>query len=291
MLAINAYFAINKFINPNSSLYMYLSKNLKFLREQNGRQSQDNLASALGITRSAVSSYEDGRAEPKLVVMNRVAHYFNITLDQLLNTDLSSSEAEPPENQKDLKTYTTAQSMRVLTITVDNENNENIELVPERAAAGYTRGFADAQFLKDLPKYQLPFLSKGKTYRAFEITGDSMLPLQPNSIVIGEYIENWNDIRDGQVCVLVSKTEGIVLKKVYNKISERGTFLLKSSNIAYSPYEIYADEIVEIWRFAAYISKNLPEEGSSVSELRKAFARLEDEFREIRIAYTKLKPQ
>jgi phage repressor protein C with HTH and peptisase S24 domain len=180
--------------------------------------------------------------------------------------------------------------MRVLTITVDKEDNENIELVPDKAAAGYSRGFADAEFLKDLPKYQLPFLSKGRTYRAFEITGDSMLPLMPNSIVIGEYVENWNDIRDGQVSVVVSKNEGIVLKKVYNKITERGTFLLKSSNIAYSPYEIFADEILEVWKFAAYISKNLPEENGTVSELRKAFGRLEDEFREIRLAYGKLKP-
>ncbi len=266
---------------------MYLSKNLKFLREQNGRQSQENLANSLGITRSAISSYEDGRAEPKLVVMNKVAHYFNVTLDQLLNVDLGNTDAVTLDNHKELKKYTSAQNMRVLTITVDKDDNENIELVPDKAAAGYSRGFADAEFLKDLPKYQLPFLSKGRTYRAFEITGDSMLPLMPNSIVIGEYVENWNELKDAQVCVVVSKNEGIVLKKVYNKISERGTFLLKSSNISYSPYEIFADEILEVWKFAAYISKSLPEENGTVSDLRKAFSRLEDEFREIRMAYGK----
>ncbi|GAB4409898.1 MAG: hypothetical protein OHK0053_36700 [Microscillaceae bacterium] len=268
---------------------MYLSKNLKFLREQNGRQSQEALANALGVTRSAISSYEDGRAEPKLVVMNKVAHYFNITLDQLLNVDLSNIGEGDLENQKELKKYTSGQNFRVLTITVDHEDNENIELVPEKAAAGYARGFADAEFLRELPKYQLPFLSKGRTYRAFEISGDSMLPLRPHSIVIGEYVENWNEIRDGQVCVVVSKNEGIVLKKVFNKINERGTLLLKSSNIAYSPYEISADEVLEIWRFAAYISKDLPEEHSSMLDLRRAFTRLEDEFREIKMAYNKLK--
>lgn len=266
---------------------MFLSKNLKHLRERNGKQSQENLANSLGITRSAISSYEDGRAEPKLVVMNKIAQYFNITLDQLLNVDLANTNPEDIANPNKLKDHTSAENLRVLTITIDSEDNENIELVPEKAAAGYTKGYADISYLQDLPKYKLPFLSKGKTYRAFEITGDSMLPLQSNSIVIGEYVEDWNTLRDGVVCVIVAKNEGVVLKKLYNKISERGTFLLKSSNIAYSPYEVFADEILEIWKFSAYIGKEFPEEGSSVSELRSAFARLEDEFREIKMAYEK----
>ncbi len=270
---------------------MYLSKNLKYLREKNGRQSQENLANSLGITRSAISSYEDGRAEPKLVVMNKIAHYFNITLDQLLNVDLANAGDLQMENQKEMKKYAAAQNLRILTITVDQDDNENIELVPEKAAAGYTTGYADAEYLRDLPKYQLPFLSKGKTYRAFEISGDSMLPLLPSSIVIGEYVEDWNTLREGQVCVVVAKNEGVVLKKVYNKISERGTFLMKSSNIAYSPYEIFADEILEVWKFAAYISRDMPEESNTVSDLRKAFTRLEDEFREIKLAYDNMKGQ
>lgn len=266
---------------------MYLSKNLKYLRERNGKQSQENLANSLGITRSAISSYEDGRAEPKLVVMNKIAQYFNITLDQLLNVDLANTSESDIENQKEVKKYASAQNLRILTITVDKEDNENIELVPVKAQAGYTSGYADAGYLQELPKYQLPFLSKGKTYRAFEINGDSMLPLQPNSIVIGEYVDDWSSIRDAQVCVIVSKNEGVVLKKVFNKINDRGSFLLKSSNIAYRPYEIFADEVLEIWKFAAYISKDLPEESNTVSDLRRAFSRLEDEFREIKMAYEK----
>jgi transcriptional regulator with XRE-family HTH domain len=262
---------------------MYLSKNLKFLREQNKRQSQEALANDLGVTRSAISSYEDGRAEPKLLVMNKIAHYFNISLDQLLNVDLSAMGEGNLENPKEIKKYASTQNLRILTITVDKENNENIELVPAKAAAGYTIGYADADYLRELPKYQLPFLSKGRTYRAFEISGDSMLPLLPGSVVIGEYVDNWNSLKDGTVCVVVSKNEGVVLKKVYNRIAERGTLMLKSNNIAYSPYEIFAEDVLEIWRFSAYVSKDFPEDGNSVADLRKAFARLEDELREIKM--------
>lgn len=261
---------------------MFLSKNLKYLRERNNRQTQENLADALTITRSAVSSYEDGRAEPKLVVMNRIAQYFNITLDQLLNVDLARMTDDEILHQKEISKYASAHNLRVLTITVDKDDNENIELVPEKARAGYSQGYADAEYLSTLPKYQLPFLSKGRTYRAFEISGDSMLPLQPNSIVIGEYISNWNEVKNGQVCVVVSKTDGIVLKKIFNKIQERGTLLLKSSNINYKSYEIPVNDVLEIWRFSAYISKEFPEETHSIHELRQAFARLEDEMQEFK---------
>ncbi|WP_026998398.1 XRE family transcriptional regulator [Eisenibacter elegans] len=267
---------------------MFLSKNLKYLRERNNRQTQENLADALGITRSAVSSYEDGRAEPKLVVMNRIAQYFNITLDQLLNVDLSRMREEDIARQREVSKYASAHNLRILTITVDKENNENVELVPEKARAGYTTGYSDPNYLSNLPKYQLPFLPQGKTYRAFEITGDSMLPLLPNTIVIGEYVTNWTDLRDGQTCIVVSKNEGIVLKKVYNRIKDRATLLLKSTNIQYRPYEIPAEEVLEIWKFSAYISRELPEEVHSYHELREAFDRLEEEVQELK-TFTKAK--
>lgn len=261
---------------------MFLSKNLKYLRERNNRQTQESLADALGITRSAISSYEDGRAEPKLMLIDKIAQYFQVSLDQLLNVDLARMSDEEINKQKEISKYTTAHNMRILAITLDKENNENIELVPERARAGYSQGYSDPEYLSSLPRYQLPFLPKGKTYRAFEISGDSMLPLLPQSIVIGEYMTNWNELRDGQVCIVVGRNEGIVLKKVFNRIQTRGTLLLKSTNINYKPYEIPVNDVLEIWRFSAYISREFPEEVHSLHELKQAFERLEEEVQELK---------
>src|SRR5665648_762449 len=67
--------------------------------------------------------------------------------------------------------------LRVLTTTVDSTNTENIELVPEKAKAGYMRGFADPEFVRELPVFQLPFLSPERKYRTFQISGDSMSPI------------------------------------------------------------------------------------------------------------------
>ncbi len=261
---------------------MFLNKNLKYLRESNHRQSQDSLAQALEITRSAVSSYEDGRAEPKLEVMNRIANYFNISLDQLLNVDLMAMGEEYKNMPKETRRNAQGGVTRVLTITVDKENNSHVEVVEKKLSRAYINGHTNEEFIKDLPKFQIPFLSKGKTYRGFEVSGDAMHPITSGSIVIGEYVEDWNSLKDGQICVLLLKEEGVTLKKVYSKIGERGSFMLKSTNVSYPPVEIHAEDILEIWRFHSHISKDFPEEGNSISELKRAFARLEDEVNEMK---------
>jgi len=263
---------------------MFFGKNLRYLREKNGKPSQEKLGKQLGITRSAISSYEDGRAEPKFDTLNNIANHFNVTVDQLLNVDLSKLSDEHLKQRKNLDKYLKGENLRVLAITTDKKDNENIEFVPVKASAGYTVGYADAGYISELPKYHLPFLPKGRTYRAFEVKGDSMLPLKPRSIVIGEYIEDFDSIKDGMVGIVVIRNmnEGIVLKKIYNRVAQYGVFMLKSSNLSYEPYEIPAENVIEIWKFAAYISKEFPEEPGAINDLKEAFWRLEDEMRNLK---------
>jgi len=288
LLIINPFVKFVSNIRHKNTFYLqrfrnmiFLGKNLRYLRERNGKMSQGKLAENLGVTRSAISSYEDGRAEPKLSVLIGMANFFNITVDQLLNLNLVKMEDEDIQHKMEVRKYASASNLRILSITIDSEENENVEFVPEKAAAGYTTGYADEQYLVDLPKYKLPFLPKGRTYRAFEITGDSMLPILPNSIVIGDYIPDFNDVKEGQICVVVTE-DGIVLKRVYNRIKERNVLVLKSSNIMYEPYEVDAQEVKEIWGFMAYISRQVPETATTESDLRLAFDRLEGEVMELK---------
>jgi hypothetical protein len=58
-----------------------------------------------------------------------------------------------------------------------------------KASAGYINGYSDPEFVRELPKFHLPML-QGGTFRAFEIKGDSMLPIHPGSIIVGEYVDD-----------------------------------------------------------------------------------------------------
>ena len=209
----------------------HIHTNIKFLRKQKG-WTQEQLANELEIKRSLIGSYEEGRAKPNYDVLTSVSKLFKHTIDHLITKDLRLTEKVPlfSEEQMDV----TGKNLRVLAISVDKEERENIEMVPVKAAAGYLNGFADPTFIKELNRFRLPFLPAG-TYRAFEIKGDSMLPLQPGSVVVGEYVDNWRNIKDGITYIVLSKHDGIVYKRVFNQIEENGTLVLRSDNTAY-PY-------------------------------------------------------
>ena len=153
----------------------------------------------------------------------------------------------------------TGKRMRVLATTVDENNEEYIELIPEKAKAGYTAGFADPEYLKVLPTFQLPFLPKNKKYRTFPISGDSMPPVSDGAYVIGSYVENWQQIKSGYPYIFVTKNDGIVFKIAYNHIEDNQHLQLCSTNPMYEPYEIHINEILEVWKFVNYISDDLPQ--------------------------------
>jgi hypothetical protein len=149
--------------------------------------------------------------------------------------------------------------LRILATTVDAQNNDRVELIPEKAKAGYTTGFADPEFIKDLPRIGLPFLDSSKKYRTFPISGDSMPPVSDGSFVIGSYIEDWSTIKSGTPCIVVTEDEGIVFKIVNNFLEEQAALQLCSTNPTYEPYLISAKDILEIWTFVNYISSDLPD--------------------------------
>lgn len=226
-----------------------VNENIRTLRKKL-QLTQDQFAAKLGIKRSLLGAYEEGRAEPRLELLHRIASLGNITVDTLIGTDLTKTDGKTPANYQ--------RGKEVVVVTVDNNRKDNIEFVPVKAAAGYLNGYADAEYIKDLPKFHLPMLKQG-TYRAFEIKGDSMLPLQPGSIVVGEYVERLNDIRSGKTYIIVTQQEGVVYKRVFNYLDENGKLFLVSDNRQYSPYQIDGEDVMEAWAAKAYISVQFPE--------------------------------
>ncbi|GAA4843067.1 LexA family transcriptional regulator [Algivirga pacifica] len=259
-----------------------LAKNLRYLRtHMDPKRSQEALGDMLGgVTRSAISSYEDGRAEPRLDLLIKIAELFKVDVDDLLTQDLEVIQDSELRKKEDTANYVSGKNLRILTVPTEPTKDEDmIVLVPDKAAAGYTAGFKDMEFIQDLPKYHLPFLPKGKTYRAFEIAGDSMLPISSGSIIIGEYIDDWMGLKDGELVVLVTRSQGVAFKKLYNQLNDKNTVLLKSTNLAYKPYEVAGDDIQEVWKFSAYISKAFPDEENftSISDLKSAIWELQDQ--------------
>ena len=250
-----------------------INTNLKFCRRELAL-TQAQMAEKLGIKRSLVGAYEEGRAEPRIATLVNMARLFGITLDQLVTTDFSKKKntkiigslpapdpnapATDADDQPEPPTPAAGGKLRVLAFTVDKDQNENIELVPQKAAAGYLNGYADREYLEVLPKFRLPMLSSTGTYRAFEIAGDSMLPSASGTVIVGRYVEDWSSVKDGTPCIVVSSRDGIVFKRVFNKMRSGAMFVLHSNNPHFSPYDVPADDVLEIWEAKSYISSTFP---------------------------------
>ncbi len=231
----------------------YLSSNLRQLRKLNA-MTQSDLAQKLGIKRSLVGAYEEQRAEPRLATIQNLAYLFKIPLDTLLNHDMTKREATAHID-------TSGQTLRVLPIMTTPDNKERITVVPATAEAGYADAYADPEYIESLPSFSLPLreLYQDASYRLFQIHGDSMLPITPKSYIITSYVQNWNDIKDGQCYIIVTRNRGVVYKRVWNHLKDREMLLLKSDNTIYSPYDLEATELLEAWKAVGYICFDLPE--------------------------------
>jgi len=260
----------------------YFGNNIKLLRKRRSR-SQEDIAQHLEIKRSSLSGYENGAAEPNFLTLLRFSEYYNVTTDKLLKVNLAEiSESQLSELERGYDIDLTGNRMRVLATSVNEDNEENIELVMEKAKAGYRTGYADPDFIKVLPTFQLPFLSRQKKYRAFPITGDSMPPVSDGSYVTGEYVQNWNMIKSGYPYIIMTQDDGVVFKIAYNFIKERKTLQLCSTNPIYSPYEVNIKDVVEVWKFVNYISSDLPEPNLSKDQLTDTVLNLQREVHQIK---------
>lgn len=215
--------------------------NIKVLRARLNL-SQQQMSEELNIPRTTLSGWERASTEPNIEMLGRLARYFGIPLDDLLFGNVEQIQHIRTNQNK----------MKVLAITVDRENNGNIELVETKAEAGYLESLYDPEFMRELPRIYFPNIPQG-TYRAFEIRGDSMLPMEPGNIVITKYTENLEAIKDGKTYVVVGRNEGVVYKRVYRD-KDREQLILVSDNALYSPYTVHFSEIQQLWQYYAHLN-------------------------------------
>lgn len=230
-------------------------QNLKYLR-QKSQLTQQAIADVLGIPRTTYSEYEKGNTEPSIKLLVRMADYYKVTADQLISQNISHNDLEVLRNK----------DVRVLATTVDGSGRSNIELVETRAEAGYVHGLSDPEYIADLPRLYLPLFQDGN-YRAFEIQGDSMLPVESGSIIICKYVEQLAQIKNHKTYIVITQKEGVVYKRLQLML-DQDCVLAVSDNELYRPYTIHLEDIQEVWQYQAHLcfSDNYTERPVQIEE-------------------------
>jgi transcriptional regulator with XRE-family HTH domain len=250
---------------------IFFASNIKLLRKRRGR-TQDDVAAATGIKRPTLSGYENSGVFPGVEALVILSNHFKVSVDTLLKVDLNKLSAfQLSELERGNDVFIRGTNIRVLATTLNSADEENIELVPEKAKAGYSTGYADPEYISDLPKFRLPFLSKNKKFRTFQITGDSMLPIPNGSWVTGEFVQDWYTINSGKPYIIMTLEEGVVFKIVDNLIQDEGKLRLYSLNPLYKPYDVAVADIKEVWCFNHFICSEIPEADSGNHLTQKVF--------------------
>ena len=238
----------------------FAGKNLKYLRKLRGL-TQEEFAAKLHIKRSLLGAYEEERAEPRLDVLEIISDTFKVSLDDLLRKDLSEVRGSYLVKRRQQKLMA--------------ENNL-IQFVPVTAAAGYLAGYADSEFIDELNTFTLPMLGAGQ-YRAFEIVGDSMMPTPTGSIIVGEKVADVDMVKSNQAYIVVSRTEGIVYKRVVKNNKAKNKLTLVSDNPQYQPYFMNAEDILELWQAQMVISKVTAQPAWDMGQLASLVSNLQEQ--------------
>jgi DNA-binding XRE family transcriptional regulator len=268
-----------------------LAENLKLLRK-NKDFTQSEMLDFIGITGNTKwSDYERGKSTPPIEILSIISEKFKISLDVLIKEDLHKVRfdngmptVEKHEKGKVVgkvvgKVYAENDVLSVVSepqsglfypkvITVDSQGNENTLFVPVKARAGYLSGYNDPQFIETLPAYRLPNVNNG-TFRIFEVEGHSMFNTFHDK---DKAIARWDtlsNIKDGRIYVLVTKNDGILIKRLINRASE-GVIICKSDNNhkgEYPPIVLDIYEILEVWYVTDKWTKQMGEPGEIYSRM------------------------
>lgn len=226
----------------------FFGKNIKKIRSVKG-MSQQAFAELFDLKRGTLGAYEEGRSEPKIETIIKIANYFSISIDKLLTDDITVNELL--KFKGDLTTIT-EQAKRELFA--------KIPCITETIGSDYTSGYNDDTFIKNMPSLALP-INPTKDFRAFTITNLEMTAHDkgffPKDIVIGEKVPDTiiKKLNNGTL-VFALVNGNIIFRRLYITKND-ATFRADHKNI--KDITVSVKDIKELWRVRYVFWRRIPE--------------------------------
>ncbi len=226
----------------------FFGKNIKKIRSVKSL-SQQAFAELFDLKRGTLGAYEEGRSEPKIDTIIKIANYFSIEIDKLLTNELTVNELL--KFKGDLTTYAN---------DIKREQFAVIPCITEGTAIEYVSLYDKQNFIRELPTIQLP-VNPAKKFRGYTVLNLEMTNhdqgFYPKDIVVGEKVPSdvIKKLNNGTLVVAVTETK-LIFRRLY--ITKNNVVLRADhKNIEDETYPI--SEIKEMWRVRYVFYKRIPE--------------------------------
>ena len=242
---------------------------------KNAGLSQEEFAIISGTSRSVISQIEIGKLKPSLENIAMLAKNLKIPYSYFFEEDVKVNDKKafngkmPLPLKEQFDKYDEVQDeIKGLHFRITGSRRENIILVPVKARAGYLAGYGDQEWIEKLESFSIPGCTNGN-YRMFELEGQSMYPtLSDGDYVVGRREPDCFNIKEGAIYIIVSRIEGIIIKRVLNAQKTTGKLHLVSDNTSYNPIDMDCAAIAEMWEFYMLLTTLPGEKDPEAARLR-----------------------
>ena len=215
-------------------MQLIFGKNVKKIRSIHGL-SQQEFADIFDLKRGTLGAYEEGRSNPKLETVIKIANHFSIGIEELLVGELTVN-----------KLLRFNERLTTETDALKTIEFEGIPCVLPSAKNDFIKSFSNEAFLASLPVVKLPYL-ESRNRLAFSVDDLSMtggaVEFFSKDIVIGLLSEK-DSVENNALVVALTKDE-LLFRKLFR---EEGHFILKADHHGVEDVMLFPEEILAVWK-------------------------------------------
>lgn len=240
----------------------FFGRNIKKIRGVK-KMSQQAFASLFSLKRATLGAYEEGRSEPRIDTIIKVANHFSISIDDLLKKEITVNQLL----RFDEGITTDANQVVRATFT-------EVPLVNAINQKVFIDGFKSSQTYATLPKIKIP-VAHSDDLLAFTVQDLCMVSngegLFPNDIVIGKNLVP-EHLTDGDV-VIVLVNDTLSIRRYHT--DNRG-YNLSVDHVNIPPISLPFNVVIHFWKVSDVFLKRYPKFTSNLeAKMDKIDAKLE----------------
>lgn len=238
-------------------------KNVKKIRGVK-KMSQEAFADLFGLKRATLGAYEEGRSEPKIDTIIKVANYFSISIGDILTKEITINQLLSFDGG-----ITTDMNHVVKTSFV------KVPFVNEINTENFISDFLNSQTYDSLPYISMPVKPK-EGMLAYAVQDLVMVTneegLYPGDIVIGMFITP-EELEKGDVVIALTDEKMYVRRFTKTEMN----YMLLADHINIEPIQVAFDIPVFFWKVSEVLLKRYPNFTSKLEDrIDKIDARLKE---------------